>query len=761
MVVFGTNPALKKIIPLKGTNKMDAMLNDKGQRDYFFLDLEYKRYLVRLILGIGIPFFGYFSITDFFMGRYVAASILALLLLFLVGGLFGVGKSKNEEREYRFYTYFFTLLMILLGVLFLYLIAIEGKLSRIPWFYVFPLLLFFTLGHRHGLFWMILMAGALLFFIYIKPTPEKIAIQELRNRFFLSLFLITFISFFIEKKRHEYQQRLFTHQRTLQESKKRLREAHDELEKRVNERTADLSAANQKLKREIEDRILAENALRESEEKYRLLVENANDAIFIAQDDVIKFPNPKTTSMVGYSDDELSRTPFINLIHPDDRDMVIDRHLRRLKGEDVATPYTFRVLHKAGGELWVELNAVLITWEGKPGTLNFLRDITGHKNLEAQLRQAQKMEAIGTLAGGIAHDFNNLLMGIQGRTSLMSMDSDVSHAQLEHLKGIQDHVQSAADLTRQLLGFARGGKYEVTPTDINTLLRRTSRMFGRTKKEINIHEKYAEDLWTVETDQAQIEQVLLNLYVNAWHAMPGGGELHLQTENVTLEAPFTKSYGVEPGRFVKISIADTGAGMDKKTRDRIFDPFFTTKEMGRGTGLGLASAYGIINNHGGIILVDSAEGEGSVFSIFLPASEKEVPLELPTYERILEGEETILLVDDEELVMGVAQQMLEKLGYRVIPAGNGGEALRIFEEERGSIDMVILDMIMPDMGGGEIFDRLKGLAPGVKVLLSSGYSIDGRATEIINRGCDGFIQKPFNIKALSHKIREILDRGKT
>ncbi|MBW2207411.1 MAG: response regulator, partial [Deltaproteobacteria bacterium] len=300
----------------------------------------------------------------------------------------------------------------------------------------------------------------------------------------------------------------------------------------------------------------------------------------------------------------------------------------------------------------------------------------------------------------------------------------------------------------------------VTPTDMNALLEKTSRMFGRTKKEINIHGKYGKDIWPVETDQAQIEQVLLNLYVNAWHAMPGGGELHLQTENVTLDAPFVKNYPAEPGRFVKISITDTGAGMEKTTRDRIFDPFFTTKEMGRGSGLGLASAYGIINNHGGIIQVDSVRGEGTVFSIFLPASEKAVTLEQPPSERILEGGERILLVDDEALVLDVGGKMLEKLGYGVVLARSGEEALGVFEEEKGAINMVILDMIMPDMGGGEIYDRLKALNPGVKVLLSSGYSIDGQASEILDRGCDGFIQKPFNIKDISHKIREILERKK-
>ena len=403
---------------------MDATLNDKGQEDFFALDLEYKRYHFKLILGIGIPFFGYFCVNSYLHGRYVVAFILALLLLSLSGGIFGISKLKDEVREYRFYTLFYIILMGLMGVLFFYLIGIDGRMSRIPWLYVFPLLLFFIFGHRHGLLWMIIFTGALLFFSYTSPPVEKISIAELRNRFFLSIFVITTLSFFVERKRYGYQQQLIANRRTLQESEKRLREAHEGLERRVKERTADLSAVNEKLKVEIEDRKRAESALKESEEKYRLLVENANDAVFIAQDGIVKFPNPKTIEMVGYSEDELARTPFLRLIHPDDRDTVTDRHLRRLKGEKVPTPYTFRILNNAGGELWVELNAVLITWEGKPGTLNFLRDITEHKNLEAQLQQAQKMEAIGTLAGGIAHDFNNLLMGIQGRTSLMFMDRE-------------------------------------------------------------------------------------------------------------------------------------------------------------------------------------------------------------------------------------------------------------------------------------------------------------------------------------------------
>jgi signal transduction histidine kinase len=246
------------------------------------------------------------------------------------------------------------------------------------------------------------------------------------------------------------------------------------------------------------------------------------------------------------------------------------------------------------------------------------------EQLQAKLQQAQKMEAIGTLAGGIAHDFNNLLMGIQGRTSLILADIGSDHPHFEHLTEIENYVGSAAELTRQLLGFARGGKYQVVPTDLNELVEKTSQMFGRTKKEITIERNYEEDLWTVDVDRSQIEQVLLNIYVNAWQAMPRGGTLFIQTANVRLDNKFVKPYNMGAGDYVNVTMKDTGVGIDANTIKMVFDPFFTTKEKERGTGLGLASAYGIIKNHDGIITAQSEKGQGASFNIYLPASEKQV-----------------------------------------------------------------------------------------------------------------------------------------
>ena len=513
------------------------------------------------------------------------------------------------------------------------------------------------------------------------------------------------------------------------------------------------------LTNDITERKRTEEILRENEEQYRLLVDNANDAIFIAQDGLIKFPNPKALQLLNLDKIPDDSIPFAEYIHPDDRKMVVERHLQRLSGAKNLPPtYSFRVVNSTGKDYTVELNAVKIQWKGKPATLNFLRDVTHQKKLEENLQQAQKMKAIGTLAGGIAHDFNNILMGIQGRVSLLLSEIDSAHPHFEHLTGISSYVKNATDLTNQLLGFARGGKYELKPTDLNQLVNQNLEMFSRTKKEISIIRQFEDKLWSAEVDRGQISQVLLNLFVNASQAMPGGGTLYVSTQNQPLEETMVPSVDLAPGRYVKISITDTGVGMDTATRARIFDPFFTTKTMGRGTGLGLASAYGIIRNHDGAIKVYSEPGKGSSFNIYLPASHRRAIHEHgPQPSQYKTGNELILIVDDEDVIVDVGRQMLEKLGYRVLTAQSGEEALQHVKTRLADIDLIILDMIMPGQSGGEVFDRIKEIDPEMDVLLSSGYSLNGQAQRILQRGCRGFIQKPFSLSALSTKIREILD----
>jgi PAS domain S-box-containing protein len=509
--------------------------------------------------------------------------------------------------------------------------------------------------------------------------------------------------------------------------------------------------------RDISARRRAEKALNESEKQYRLLFDNANDAIYIAQDEQIKFPNPKALEIMGYKGETTPKISFFEHIHPDDRDAARDFYRRTIKGADSqAGTLTFRVVNRVGREYTVQLNAVKILWQGRPAALNFMRDITEQVYLESSLRQAQKLESLGTLAGGIAHDFNNLLVGVQGRTSLMLMDLEAGDPFYDHLKSVEDYVRSAINLTQQLLGFARGGKYEIKPTDMNKVLAQSAELFGRTKKEVVIRTQFDPELRAVEVDRGQIRQVLLNLFVNAWQAMPGGGELFLRTENVDIKSGDSPSGALPPGSYVKVAVTDTGVGIEESTKSRLFEPFFTTKEMGYGTGLGLASSYGIIKNHGGLLMVSSKVGQGSTFSFFLPATQKRVEHTQTVPKELVKGSGYVLLIDDERIVLDVGEQILKRLGYQVYSAPSGPDAIDIYRRESARIDLVILDLIMPGMGGDDIFERLKEINPQVKVILSSGYSVDGKATELLERGCNAFIQKPFSLDELSSKIRTVL-----
>jgi PAS domain S-box-containing protein len=522
--------------------------------------------------------------------------------------------------------------------------------------------------------------------------------------------------------------------------------------------------------RNITPRKRAEEALRVSEARYSMLAEHMTEAVWLMGTDLkLKYLSPSLERMRGYTLGEIGRLPLEKHLAPESLKLALEvlaDETPRVLADPAYTPkrtLELEFLRKDGTTFWSECTLTLIRdKEGKPQSiLGEGRDITERKRaeeerkkLKEQLDRAQKLESIGTLAGGIAHDFNNLLMGIQGQASMMMLDLDVSHPHHARLKSIEEQVQSCSDLTQQLLGFARGGRYAVRPTNMNEIVEKTSGMFGRTKKEITIHRQYGKALWNVEIDRTQMEQVMMNLYVNAWHAMPGGGELSLETDNVFL-ADRGEGFPA-PGRYVRITVSDTGMGMDAQTRERIFDPFFTTKGMGRGTGLGLATVYGIIQGHKGMIDVTSEPGCGTTFEIYLPATDKAIVREPSGGQEVCRGTGTILLVDDERMVLNVARQMLEYLGYRVHCVGCGQEAVALYHEKKDEIDLVILDMIMPGMSGGATFDHLKQANPQIRVLLSSGYSIDGEARGILNRGCRGFLQKPFHVASLSSKVREVL-----
>ena len=396
-------------------------------------------------------------------------------------------------------------------------------------------------------------------------------------------------------------------------------------------------------------------------------------------------------------------------------------------------------------------------------TILLITDVTDQRDLEYQLQHVRRMDAIGNLAGGIAHNFNNLLMGIQGNVSILIQDKKMGDPGFDELAGIERCIDSGAKLTRQLLSFAKGGRYSLGLEDVNDIVEKSSSMFARTRKEIHVEQHLEEDLVMAEADAAQIELALMDLYVNAWHAMSNGGTLTVSTANTILNDSFVKPYNLTPGSYLKISVADTGSGMDEKSIERIFEPFYTTRPMGEGTGLGLASVFGIIKKHKGIITVDSQVGRGTTFSIYLPAArilqrpkEAEKPRVVSSGKRPEKGSGTILVVDDEEYILNADKAMLNELGYEVLLANGGKEALRVFDENKDRINLLILDLIMPDLSGEIVYDRIKSLRPDIRVILSSGYSIEGQAESILKRGCDGFIQKPYNLNQLAQKIKQTL-----
>jgi len=362
------------------------------------------------------------------------------------------------------------------------------------------------------------------------------------------------------------------------------------------------------------------------EVKYRTLVEEGFDGIFIQKGQKIVFANKRIHQLLGYEQGGLKGIEHWLIYHPDYQQLAAEQAETAMHSK--GAPYTqeVKLQRKDGSFCDAEINAQLITLNGVSGIQVWVRDITERKQAQreekerqAQLSQMQKMEAISTLAGGIAHCFNNLLMGIQGNASLVLLDIDADHPHYEKLRHIEEQVRTGADLTRQLLGFAKGGRYNVKVVNLNALIEKTINAFGRKRPEIRINSQYAKDIMPVEVDPAQIEQVFENLYVNAWQALPGGGDLYIKTKNVAFDGNSAKPPHLKPGEFVKISVRDNGMGMDKFTQQRIFEPFFTTKDPSNSRGLGLAAVYGIIRNHEGVITVTSEKGFGTAFDIYLPA----------------------------------------------------------------------------------------------------------------------------------------------
>lgn len=508
----------------------------------------------------------------------------------------------------------------------------------------------------------------------------------------------------------------------------------------------------------------AKEALRESEQRFRITTNTAVDAIIsINADGRIVFCNDATERLFGYTNKEVIGQN-ISLLIPDHYFLTHELNLARLftaeKSLHIGRTMEVSALTKNGTKFPVEVS--LATWNSSDGAFAtaIIRDITERRRLENQLRQSQKMEAIGHITGGIAHDFNNMLNVTLGYSQLIMETVENNSLQYHHTQQIQKAGQSAADLVQQLLAFTRQRIIEPRLINVNDIVISIEKMMQRIiGEDIEITLSLASDISPVTVDPVQIEQVIMNICINARDAMPMGGKLIIETSNTAIDETYSHAHPwVKPGQYVMLSITDTGIGMDEATQARIFEPFFTTKELGRGTGLGLAVVYGIVKQHNGFIHVYSQRGYGTIFKIYIPPSYGTPKEFTKTKEvEIRGGKETILLVEDNDMLRELAETMLKNLGYTVLTAKNGSEAIQIFTEKNNGIHLAILDVVMPVCGGREAFERMRAIKPDLKTLFVTGYSTATPYTEFIPKERLQLLQKPFSYKNLAIKVREILD----
>ena len=473
-----------------------------------------------------------------------------------------------------------------------------------------------------------------------------------------------------------------------------MKKANDRLERRVQLRTEALEQANNQLRNEIEERKRMEKALRESEDRYRSVSRDMPAMVCrYLPDGTLTFANIRFKKHFAVPSDTLLATNVFTFFSDTERQRMKNR-LQQLRPHKPMVTYEQRTRTEEGETLWRQwTDRALFDEQGNAMEYQSVSiDITEKKNVESKLQQAQRWRPSARWPGASPTTFNNLLMGIQGNISLMYLDVNHAHPLYDNIRSIELLVDSGANLTRQLLGFA-GAANTWSNRNLNDVVAKTADLFGRTRKSIRIHENYESDVRLVSADRGQIEQVLINLYLNAWQAMSEKGDLYLETQNVTIDEKFVKPFEISYGDYVRVSVTDTGKGIDPTISHRIFDPFFTTKEFGCGSGLGLASVFGIVKNHDGIVDFESHPGRGTTFSVYLPVSRDISKAPTPVPEGILKGPETILLVDDEPYILDVGVKMLEKMGYTVLKASCGEEAVRVFTDSHHQIDLVILDMI--------------------------------------------------------------------
>ncbi len=533
----------------------------------------------------------------------------------------------------------------------------------------------------------------------------------------------------------------------------------------VETQTRELTRTNLAFQQEIQMRKDMQEALKVSEEKYRLLIENASDAIFILQDDRIKFHNRKTEEVTGYNAEELSRIPFIDHMHPGDRDSIMEKHWRRLSSETFPSGSSFRVKTKSGEERWASLNAVMITWEGRPAILCFVRDVTQEKTLEASLQRAQKMEAIGTLAAGVAHDLNNVLSGIVSYPELLLLEMPLDSPIREPIENIQKAGQKAAAIVTDLLTLARRGVKMNEVVSLNDIVLDFLKSPEYTTLKsfhdrIDVETHLSRDLLNIMGSPFHLSKTLMNLVSNAAEAMPEGGKISISTANRTADSSIRGYDQIEAGDYVTLTVSDFGVGISPEDRERIFEPFYSKKVMGRsGTGLGMAVVWGTVKDHGGHIDLESTVGKGTAFTLYFPATRTERVKEKlrVSIEEYRGRGESILVVDDVKEQREIASAILTRMGYLVTAVASGEEAVEYVKGHH--VDLLVLDMIMdPGIDGLETYKRILQEQSGQRAIITSGFSETDHVREAQNLGVGAYIKKPYTLEKLGTAIRSELER---
>jgi two-component system cell cycle sensor histidine kinase/response regulator CckA len=522
-----------------------------------------------------------------------------------------------------------------------------------------------------------------------------------------------------------------------------------------------ISSASRKIALGIERR-LVEARLRQNEERTQFALSSARMGIWemdLARNEMVSADTLRAVFGIGAEDGPTDRQSFQERIHPDDRPMVL-RELERAVAAHRDYAVTFRVTWPDGSVHWIDGHGHLLYDDtGQPArVVGVSIDVSERKALESQLLQAQKMEGIGLLAGGVAHDFNNLLTAILGYSMLLSESLPPESPGCRDVEEIIKATERAAGLTRQLLAFSRKQVFEPSTVHLNTLIRDMSPMLGLLMGEdVSLVMALASSLAPVRADAGQLQQVVMNLAMNARDAMPGGGQLLIETANVELDDAYLLHHAVAaPGRYVRVVVSDTGVGIPQEIKAHLFEPFFTTKEKGRGTGLGLATVYGIVQQSGGYIWVYSEPRQGATFKVYLPASDDQVDEpQRPEEAAASTGSELVVVVEDEEAVRRLASLVLRRAGYRVLEAAGAKEAEALVSAGREPFDLLVSDVVMPEMSGPALYERLAARQPALKVLYMSGYTDDAIIRQGRLQAGAAFLQKPFTGEMLLRKIREV------